>query len=40
MMEQLHAGRLQYVGGKMVNTSYDCYIAMDLAEDGDLFAFR
>ena len=31
---------MQYTGGKLVSTSYDCYIAMELAEDGDLFVHR
>ena len=31
---------MRFVGGKFVPSSYDCYIAMDLAEDGDLFAHR
>ena len=34
------AGRLKYVGGKFVATSFDLYLTMEIAQLGDLFAFK
>ena len=36
----LCAGRLKFVGGKFVATSFDLYLTMEVAQLGDLFAFK
>ena len=34
------AGQYKMVGGELKSTSLDCYLSMELGEDGDLFNMR
>lgn len=34
------AGQYKMVNGQLTATSLDCYLAMELGEDGDLFNLR